>query len=73
VHTMMSRLLEYGWCSSLSRHLIGVGVPALVGLVAAGVGDDGAAELPEQLGDGDGDQLEEGGEKFSQGHDLQLP
>ena len=27
-----------------------------VGLVAAGVGDDGPAELPEQLGDGDGDE-----------------
>ncbi len=27
--------------------------------VAAGVGDYGAAELPEQLGDGDGDQLGE--------------
>jgi hypothetical protein len=32
-----------------------------VRLVAAGPGDDGAAELPEQLGDGDGDQLEDGG------------
>jgi hypothetical protein len=32
-----------------------------VGLVAAGLGDDGAAELPEQLGDGDGDQFEETG------------
>ncbi len=30
-----------------------------MGLVPAGVGDDGASELPEQLGDGDGDQLEE--------------
>jgi hypothetical protein len=28
-----------------------------VGLVAAGFGDDGAAESPEQFGDGDGDQL----------------
>jgi hypothetical protein len=32
-----------------------------VGLVAAGVGDDGPAELPEQLGDGDGDELEDAG------------
>jgi len=32
-----------------------------VGLVSARVGDDGAAELPEQFGDGDGDQLEEAG------------
>ena len=30
-----------------------------VGLVAAGLGDDGAAESPEQFGDGDGDQLED--------------
>jgi hypothetical protein len=28
------------------------------GLVVAGAGDDGAAELPEQLGDGDGDESE---------------
>ena len=27
-------------------------------LVAAGRGDDGSAELPEQFGDGDGDQPE---------------
>ena len=32
-----------------------------MGLVAAGVGDDGSAELPEQLGDGDGDELEDAG------------
>src|SRR5712672_2296142 len=32
-----------------------------VGLVAAGVGDNGAAELSQQLGDGDGDQLEDAG------------
>jgi hypothetical protein len=32
-----------------------------VRLVAAGPGDDGAAELPEQLGDSDGDQAEDGG------------
>ena len=32
-----------------------------MGLVAAGAGDDGAAELSEQLGDGDGDQLKESG------------
>jgi len=32
-----------------------------VALVAAGAGDDGAAELSEQLGDGDGDQLKESG------------
>jgi hypothetical protein len=32
-----------------------------VGLVAAGVGDDGAVELPEQLGDGDGDEPEDVG------------
>src|SRR5215469_13660588 len=31
-----------------------------VRLVAAGPGDDGAAELSEQLGNGDGDQLEGG-------------
>ena len=30
-------------------------------LVAAGPGDDGAAELSEQLGDGDGDQSQGGG------------
>jgi hypothetical protein len=30
-----------------------------VGLVAAGVGDDGHAELPEQLWDGDGDEPED--------------
>jgi hypothetical protein len=29
-----------------------------VRLVAAGFGDDGAAELPEQFGHGDGDQVE---------------
>ena len=60
-----SVLVTYGSCSSLRlRHLVGVGVPALVGLagvvlvaaspegpcvavglVAAGPGDDGAAEL----------------------------
>src|SRR5260370_20897170 len=28
-----------------------------VGLVAAGIGDDGSAELPQQLRHGDGDQL----------------
>ena len=32
-----------------------------MGLVTVGAGDDGAAELPEQLGNGDGDQLEESG------------
>jgi len=32
-----------------------------VGLVAAGLGDHGAAELPEQLRDGDGDQVEDAG------------
>ena len=32
-----------------------------MGLVAAGVGDDGPAELPEQLGDGDGDEPEDAG------------
>src|ERR1039457_3187522 len=32
-----------------------------VRLVAAGPGDDGAAELPKQLGDSDGDQAEDGG------------
>ena len=31
-----------------------------VRLVAAGPGDDGAAELPEQLGNGDGDEPEGG-------------
>jgi hypothetical protein len=29
-----------------------------VGLVAAGLGDDGSAEMPEQFRDGDGDQPE---------------
>ena len=73
--------LSYGSCSSLRlRHLVRVGVPALVGaagailvsaspegpcvavgLVAAGPGDDGAAELSEQLGNGDGDQFQGGG------------
>ena len=70
----------YGSCRSLPWHLIGVGVPALVGLagavlvaaspecpgvamrfVAAGLGDDGAAELPEQFRNGDGDQFKDGG------------
>src|SRR5579875_2921137 len=37
------------------------GPAVAVGPVAAGLGDDGAAELPEQLGDGDGDQAEDGG------------
>ena len=32
-----------------------------MGLVAAGVGDDGPAELPEQLGDGDRDEPEDAG------------
>ena len=32
-----------------------------VRLVAAGPGDDGAAELSEQFGDGDGDQSQGGG------------
>src|SRR5579859_2711401 len=32
-----------------------------VGFVAAGPGDDGAAELSEQLGNGDGDQFQGGG------------
>jgi hypothetical protein len=32
-----------------------------VGLVAAGPGDDGAAELSEQFGNGDGDQFQGGG------------
>jgi len=32
-----------------------------VGAVAAGFGDDGAAELSQQLGDGDGDHLEDAG------------
>ncbi len=74
-------LLSYGSCSSLRlRHLVRVGVPALVGLagmilvaaspkspcvavglVAAGPGDDGAAELSEQFGNGDGDQFQGGG------------
>jgi hypothetical protein len=70
----------YGSCRSLSGQLVGVGVPALVGLprvvlvaasperpalavglVAARLGDDGAAEGPKQFGDGDGDQLEDSG------------
>jgi len=79
---MASRLagVRYGSCSSLSRHLVGVGVPAFVGLlglvlvvtapscpgaavglVAAGLGDDGAAELSQQLRNGDGDQPGEAG------------
>ena len=32
-----------------------------MGLVAAGLGDDGAAELSEQFRDGDGDQPEDAG------------
>jgi hypothetical protein len=66
----------YGSCRSLRlRQLVGVGVPALVGLlsavlvaasperpgvavrlVAARLGDDGPAQLPQQLGNGDRDQ-----------------
>ena len=75
----MPWLISYGSCSSL-RQRVGVGVPALVGLlglvlvaaapylpgsavrlVAAGSGDDGAAELSQQFRDGDGDEPELGG------------
>jgi hypothetical protein len=35
---LSTRMLSYGGCSSLSRHLVGVGVPALVGLLGLVLG-----------------------------------